>query len=563
VRPERGTFELAVAPHCAAPKQHARPMNPLPSHFALVSVAALWLQVCGTAAVTQGQVPFTAGERWAHVSGDQLPWLPDSAVFAGGDELVVAASRGVAGGLSVFGAHDGPGAPLRGFDARYALAQGATAVAAGERADAVYTLAQYPAPDVYTRRVELTRHDPVAASRGGSFAPVWVRELDVRINAPSRLVCDEAGEVVVAAAFDDHTGHVRVDRVDGLTGALLVRRDVPAAGLSRLALSGDGRRVALSAGLALWVLDEQGQTVAQRSLTSVAQALAFSFDGRTLAVGATGGLEVLRESANGLYALHSSYVVSMSQLAAVAAVSRDGGALAVAWWDYTTGTSVRMDLWELGTQTLTATFAQVGTPISRQNLPSVATITGDGTRAAFGLWGDGGSPEVVLLEAGRALPRMVFDLPGSVRALDLDETGTRLTVAHKNVHNSQWGAAGAVRLLDTGERSLELLATPAVGGTLRAATRRASAASSLAFFAVGQPLDPGVVYPGVVEGMLRLQRGALAVWPAQVDATGRADLSLPLASDPALIGTRMHVQSAFRVPGGLAFSRERLDALLL
>lgn len=540
-------------PHVSAARSHATPARGL----AALAVGAALVTAAGA---RQGQAPFTAGERWAQVSGNTIPWLPDSITFAAGDELVVAASRGVAGGLAVFGAHDGPGAPFRGFDVRYAAAQGTTLVAAGERADAVYALAQYPAPDIYTRRVELARHDPLAVARGGTFAPVWLRELDIRINGPSRLACDTAGEIVVAAAFDDRTGNVRIDRVDGVSGALLARRDIAAPGLSRLALSGDGRRVALSAGLTLWILDEHSQIIAQRALTSAAQALAFSFDGATLAVGGTGRLELLRESLGGQYALHSRYDVAPTELAAVAAVARDGAAFAVAWWDFSSGTDVRMDLWSVSTQTRAATYSQLGTPISRQNVPSAATISQDGARAAFGLWGDGGTPEVILLEAGRPLPVMAFDLPGSARALALDETGTRLAVAHKNVHNSQWGAAGAVRLLDTGERSLELVATPEVGGALRAATRRPGA--GMAFFALGEALDPGQVFPGV-DGVLLLRRGTLSLWPAALDASGRADLVQPLPNDPSLIGTRLHVQSAFRVPGGLALSPERLDALVL
>lgn len=533
-----------------------------PHRTTRASVAAVLLAALAAApdlAARQGQTPFTAGERFGYVSGDQVPWLPDAVAFGAGDELVVAASRGIAGGLAVYGSHDGPAAGNRGFEGRFAAAYGATAVAAGERADAVYALAQYPAPDLVTRKVELTRHDPLGASRTGNFGPVWVRELDVRINAPSRLACDAAGEVVVAAAYDDRTGNVRVDRVDGVTGALLSRRDVPASGLSRLALSGDGRRVALSAGLSVVVLDEQGHTVAQRALTSAAQALAFSRDGRTLAIGGTSKLEVLRESLGGAWALLTTFHVAQSELAAVCAVSDDGGVLAVGWWDYTTGTSARMELWDVNAALRTGMFAQVGTPVSRQNLPSAVAVTADGRRAAFGLWGDGGTPEVVLLESGRALPVMAFDLPGSVRGLDLDETGTRIAVAHKNVHNSQWGAAGAVRLLDTGERGLEQVATATAGGALRAAARRAGA--GMAFFAVGEPAEAGVVFPGV-QGALLLRRGSMTVFPAVVDGTGRADFVLPLANDLGLVGTRVHVQAAFRVAGGLALSAERVDGLV-
>jgi len=518
---------------------------------------------CGLAvsAAAQGG-PFTAGERWADGAGTLQPWLPDGVLFAAGDELVVTASRGPGGGLALYGAHDSHGSARRGFDGRYALAQGATELAAGERADAVFALAQYPAPDPYSRRVEVARHDALQAARGGSFAPVWLHDMGVLVNGPARVVCDAEGAVVVAAVYDDRSRSVRVDRLDGTSGALLARREFPAPGLARLALSGDGRRVALTAGLGLLVLDEDLDVVAVRALGSTAMALALDFDGATIAVGGLAQLELLREGGSAGYALDSVYHGAPTALATVAAVARDGATFAVAWWDAATGTDVRMDLWRRAGAVLEASWSVAGTPASRQNMPAAVRLSRDGQRAAFGLWGDGFTPEVFLLAAGQALPRMAFDLPGSARALALDETGTRIAVAHKNVHNSVFGSAGAVRLLDTGERALELLAAPTVGGTLRAAVRRPGA-TGFAFFALGAPLAEGQTFPGIAEGELLLRRGTLTVYPAALDAAGRADLTRPVANDPALAGTRLHVQGAFRVQGGLALTRERLDALVL
>ncbi len=529
-----------------------------PRH-ALRLIAATLALAAGAAA--QG-TPFTAGERWADGAGTLQPWLPDAVTFAAGDELVVTASRGPGGGLALYGAHDAHGAARRGFDGRYALAQGATELAAGERADAVFALAQYPAPDPYSRRVEVARHDALQAARGGSFAPVWLHDMGVLVNGPARLVCDAEGAVVVAAVYADQSRSVRVDRLDGTTGALLARREFPAPGLARLAVSGDGRRIALTAGLGLLVLDANLDVVAVRALASSAMALAFDFDGSTLAVGGLAQLELLRAGGSAGYALDSVYHGAPTALATVAAVARHGATFAVAWWDAATGTDVRMDLWRRDGAVLEASWSVTGTPVSRQNMPAAVRLSRDGQRAAFGLWGDGFTPEVFLLASGEALPRAAFDLPGSARALALDETGTRIAVAHKNVHNSVFGSAGAVRLLDTGERSLELLAAPTVGGTLRAAARRPGA-TGLAFFALGAPEDQGQAFPGIVEGRLLLRRGTMSVFPAALDAAGRADLARPVANDPALAGARLYVQGAFRVPGGLALTRERLDALVL
>jgi len=543
---------------------HVRPLQRgLDSLAAALALAAAlgWAPLAHTAPVPiQGAGPFTLGERWSSAASPSLTWLPDSVVFAGGDELVVSASRGMAGGLAVKSAHAAQGAPDLAFDGRFQFAYGAPEVVAGERADAVYSLAQYPAPDLFSRRVEVTRHNPVQAARGAAFVPVWTHELDVRINAPARIVCDAAGEIVVAAAFDDQSGNVRIDRLVGATGALVARRDLPASGLTRLALSADGRRVAIAAGLALWILDEQGQILTQRSLASATHVLAFSADGRALAIGGTGRVDLLREISPSVWSVAKSFLGAAQELAAVGALGSDAGALAIGWWDFTTGTSARLELWDVAAEVRTASYTLAGTPISTQNLPSACVLSSDGQRAAFGLWGDGANAEVLLLEAGRPLPVVAFDLPGSVRALDLDESGTRIAVAHKSVHNSQWGATGAVRLLDTGERALELLTTPTFGGTLAVATRRPGA--SLALILLGRPAHPGYELPGV-EGRLLLDRASLRVMPVITDASGRADLNLPLPATPALLGVKISVQAAYRVTGGVAFSPQRIDALVL
>ena len=76
------------------------------------------------------------------------------------------------------------------------------------------------------------------------------------------------------------------------------------------------------------------------------------------------------------------------------------------------------------------------------------------------------------------------------------------------------------------------------------------------FFLLGTPSAP-VTFPGVA-GELLLDRRSLQVIPAAVDGTGRMDLSLPIGTDPSLLGLRMNVQGAFRTPQGLALT-ERLE----
>jgi hypothetical protein len=147
-----------------------------------------------------------------------------------------------------------------------------------------------------------------------------------------------------------------------------------------------------------------------------------------------------------------------------------------------------------------------------------------------------------------------------VRALALDRTGTRLALASKDVHASVSSARGDVRLFDSGERQLQLLDTPRLGGELRAAARRPGA--TIGWFLIGPRAEQTVQFPGV-DGPLLLRRDRLQFQVGLPDATGRMDLALPLPGSPALRGTQMHLQGAFRVPGGVALTRNLVSPYLL
>ena len=102
------------------------------------------------------------------------------------------------------------------------------------------------------------------------------------------------------------------------------------------------------------------------------------------------------------------------------------------------------------------------------------------------------------------------------------------------MHASTFGSTGALRLVDTGERPLQLLETPRLGGQLVAAARLPGA--SLGWFALGPRSDTPLTFPGVT-GALLLERGRMQLHARVPDATGRIDLVLPLPAAPALRAT--------------------------
>ena len=74
-----------------------------------------------------------------------------------------------------------------------------------------------------------------------------------------------------------------MDLLDGTTGALRAGVDLPAVGLSALSMSADGRRIVVSAGMNLFVLDPTGRTVHTQPLSLATQAVGVSTDGGTVA----------------------------------------------------------------------------------------------------------------------------------------------------------------------------------------------------------------------------------------------------------------------------------------
>jgi hypothetical protein len=142
--------------------------------------------------------------------------------------------------------------------------------------------------------------------------------------------------------------------------------------------------------------------------------------------------------------------------------------------------------------------------------------------------------------------------------LDLDESGTRIVVAHKDVHVSTFGSTGGIRLFDTGEGDLRQNNPMTIGGIASFSTKRQNSLISLLL--VGQRA-PAVALPGV-GGLLHLDRSTLAVLPAASDLDGIADHQFTIPSDVALIGTTLSLQSAFRLAGATELGEWVLDPLI-
>lgn len=501
------------------------------------------------------QDPFAAGERWSAAPADGgTEWTPEEIALSADGAFVWAGLRGGDHALALYDrVAAGTQAP-RGVVTRGAAESTVPSVAAGNRGDRVYALRQLSAPTVFRRVPVVLGYDPLQATQGAEMTAFWAHDTGLQINGPTRLATDASGDLVVAAAWDDSTGQTQIDVLSGTDGSLLGRATLPAVGLSALDVSADGSRIGVVCGLDLHVLDRTAQVLHTEALASSTFALALSENGSTIAFGQIGALRTIADPFGFGYAPSLQLPAQGPELPSRLDLSADGTMIAVAWWNYSTGRSARLEIFDSIFGFALASHAIPGSTTSSQNLPTDVRITANGHRAVMGSWGNGQDAEVVVLDAGGFGPSLVVDLPGSVRALDMDATGTRIAIAHKDVHAQVFGARGAVRLVDTGERALQTTRTPELGGTLEMAARHGSATGG--FFLFGSPAA-AQTFPGVT-GQLLLDRSSLRLVPAAVDGSGRMDLSLPIGTDPNLIGVRLNVQAAFRTPGGIALT-QRLE----
>lgn len=503
----------------------------------------------------QVNTPFQPSQRWGHAPGSNEAWIPKDVHFCADNNLVWVGAEGQNPQWMVLDVPRDQAGPARFRDGLTPATALLSRTVAPAKSGVVFGLTQEPAPNIYQRATRITRHSPLSTARNGNLSTDWDHTIAPLINSAAQIATDETGSLVAVAAFESSSSSVHLELLDGSNGALLSSQDFPGLALSSLQVSKDGSIIVLAAGLDFYILNGSGQVLHQQALNSAPSATAVSGDGSRVAVGSTGQLVVLTAGSNGWGAL---ITLTRSQTDVVTALdlSQDGETLAVAWWRYTTGTWARYELRQ--NAVLVAQHEQSGGIGARQNMPSIARITPDGRRAAYGAWGDGMSPEVILLEAGLPQPVWEIDVPGSVTGLDLDESGTRIVVAHKDVHVSTFGSTGGIRLFDTGEGDLRQNNPMTIGGIASFSTKRQNSLISLLL--VGQRA-PAVALPGV-GGLLYLDRSTLAVLPAASDLDGIADHQFSIPSDVALIGTTLSLQSAFRLAGATELGEWVLDPLI-
>ncbi|MFT5051059.1 MAG: hypothetical protein ACI8QZ_002466 [Chlamydiales bacterium] len=510
-----------------------------------------------------GSDPFNPDLRWVFPAPATDQWIPSDVTFAGSENLVWVSSVGTEGRWSVL---DAPGESPAGARTPHfqgsAPASSATSVmaVAGQGADALYGMRQEVVSG-NDRLSEVFRHDALKAGGAATMDPVWTFTSGVVSRGSALVATDHGGQLVAFAVLDPDLARIELNWIDGPSGALIQQRFVPGSALNELQVSANGKRVVLAAGLDVFVFNGRGAQIDQLARTAATPALALSSTGRVLAVGGSSRLDVWVQGP-GSYRIVRTLLGSPVELATRAALSANGSLLALTWWDRTTGVGLRLETWDLAPGTRLINYSQNGLVGGPQNVAQALHMTPDGRRVALGTWGLGGAePEVLLFDLDDPSPVFSADLPGSVHALALDSTGTRIAVAHKDAHANQFSSTGGVRFFDTGERALQQQDVPVLGGQVQLVAARPGAGSVL--FLIGERAPQPIHIPGVGGAALLLQRSSLLVYPRSADSSGRAQWSANIPDDPAWIGVPWSAQAAFRVDGSTELSGVVIDPLVL
>ena len=499
--------------------------------------------------------PFAPGERWSHAADPASPWIPTSVAFAAGGELVLGLAGFASPGLQVHAAGASGSSLLYSAPLSAGIQGNGSLVLAHPDLPLALTLEQLPLAGSTAKTTSLVARDLVAAAAGGTLAVRWSHDPGFSTTAGglAAVASGPAGAALVVLALrDDTTGLLHVNWLDLESGALVGTASVPAGLLRALAVSADAKRVALSAGMQLFVLDATGTLLHAESLSAATPALDLSADGATLLVGGVSELRVLREVPGSGYAEQHSFSAAPWELAARCALAADGSTLGVAWWNYTTGRTVRFELWSADGAVRYHSILQAGPPGGPQNWPSALALTADGRRALFGSWGasDAG-PELLLVDRDQPAPLLAVDTGGSLLTAALAADGTRVVAGIKSTHAGVFATTGAVRLFDTGERDLQVLGAPTLGGSLHLAHR--SPGNLYSLFALGQPSSGAWFVPGVA-GAFLLEPQGLVWFQASADASGRSDRVLSLPAAPVLAGLQPWFQALALTANGARWS---------
>lgn len=320
----------------------------------------------------------------------------------------------------------------------------------------------------------------------------------------------------------------------------------------RLQLSADGKVLLLGLNSGLQVVEvETGATRFTRLLSGqVFDAMGISGDGEWIAYGGLNFARVLQRTQDG-YADRITHTATGTVYCNRLALSENGHVLALTFDNYAAPLDVIVQALDIpasvlaGHAVLTLDDTVHGSG-AYSNLTAAIDVSVKGARIAVGLWGDedGQAPEVLVYDNGNDTPIRTFDLPGSVKALDMSADGRHVATASKGVHNNVFGGGGRLDYFDVTDGDFTLTGVPKSNATLH-------------FEHKGTPYMPAMMlisglestnvsfFPGI--GTLYVERNSLstrAMSTAGADGIATLDFVVP----DAMVGQTLHFQGLNLAP---------------
>ncbi|MBM3988319.1 MAG: hypothetical protein FJ294_10250 [Planctomycetes bacterium] len=500
-------------------------------------VAAL-LAAALVAPVAQG--PFEPGLRWREPAPAAAPWLPGALAFVAHGEGLFAVASGVAPRASLHSTAPFLGALSLPPSRALALdgASGPIAAAAGDQSHELFVLVQTALCSPSSKRTELVRLEPGA---GGALVERWRTQVGGIGNTSGRLALARDGSRVALVLQDANTQQLLCEWRSALDGSVSAARVESAGPLRACEATASLSKLACVAGNVLRVLRDDATLEHVETLAGSTTALALDAQGSLLAVGAPASVRVLRSNAS-LWVSSAEFQGLSGEQPVRAALDDSGATLALGWWHAASGRGARFEAWKLhdGVRSFSRSFVNpVGGP---QDFPEALALARDGSRLGCGRWGGDAVAQAWLFDLASGNELLSATLPGSVRSLALDASGTRLAVGCKSTHAGSFSNAGEVRLYDTGERALQCLEEP-LAGALLSVERRAPLASRVLFFF--GPLRAQPVVQLSVPWWIERSAANVEIRAVDPDGVARLELAIPAAAR----GMSLGVQCVERCPG--------------
>lgn len=498
------------------------------------------------------QSPEDAGLRWEHSSGDS-GYIPGSVAFGAHDQHVWSAANFGSRRFTLFDAVGTNSSP-RGESVLADTSLGNIEIAAASTGSAMFALEQHPSPNGVSQVTRIARYD-VPSEVTGELMPTWTTDLTIPNSFTAKIATNSSGSTLAATIWNNSVTALAL--YDGVTGEMFASTGFSEQHPIALEVSDDGERIALAAGHEIWVLDPIMNVHYHRLFATAPDSLSLSADGHRVAVGFNGHAQIFQDSPT--WHLAEFIQGDPHWVATHLDLNTDGETLALAWWNSLSGFDLRFEVRRGDGMPILFEHAQTGTDGVLQNLPQGARITANGARAAFGCWGAlDPRPELLLVDVNSSQTVLEADLPGSVRGLALDESGTRVAVSLKETHANLVGYGGHVRLYDSGERDLQLEATPTIATGLRL-WHRPPTMAHVTFLALGHPARRPLPLAGGTA--LDIERGTVRIFPWG-SSSSSFEPRLELALHPALAGRTLAAQALYRTAGGWRASETSVEFVL-